>query len=195
MGCFSYGLKALKLDALAMFTERLFWTMRPSENAFIVRSVPLTVLCPWKKWHDRRTSDPLRVRLRTSDNCWDATFGAGCAVPYLRTFSVVSPVLFYLLKVVRFVELIWDRTHQAPSSKGRIVRWPHGPNDHGQNIGRGWIKIAPKAKKGFDNKTLIFLTYTIQYWITHFACTRIYVKYRTVYQLLFLSSCTKRVIL
>ncbi len=51
------------------------------------------------------------------------------AVPSLRTYSVVSPVFFYFFKVVRFVELIWDRTHQAPSSKGRIVQGTNRPRD------------------------------------------------------------------
>ncbi len=179
-----------------MCTELLFWTMRPSENAFIVRSVLLTALSPWKKGHDRRTSDPLRsVR---SDNCWDATFSAGYAVASLRTFSVVSPVFIYLFKVVSFVELIWDRTHQAPSSKGRSVRWAHRPNDRGQKIGREWIKITSKPRKAFDNKSLFFRTYT---YFTYTILTEPYrmysylCKYRTIYQLLFLSSCTKHVIL
>jgi hypothetical protein len=38
-------------------------------------------------------------------------------------------VFLNLIIVVRNVELIWDGTHQAPSSKGRIVQWVNRPRD------------------------------------------------------------------
>jgi hypothetical protein len=78
--------------------------------------------------------------------------------PHCAPFLPSRQFLFiYLFKVLRFFELIWDRTHQAPSSKGRIVRWAHRPNDRGQKIGREWIKITSKPRKAFDNKSLFFV--------------------------------------
>ncbi len=225
---------------MTMYTEHsLFWTMRrPSENAFLVRYVPLTALCPWKKWHDRRTSDPLHCKDKIpkfrnkysqkrnigvsvpistfmrlwaiyifpqsvclfcwrkyvdrswdymnrsqTHECgnwgwgraiprkgihsgifvavyapcvrtiaaWDATFGAGYAVPSLHTFSVVSPFFIYLFIVVRNIELIRDRTHQDASSKGRIVQWVYRPRDEASD-GRMVQTIMDKTSVGDELK-------------------------------------------
>jgi hypothetical protein len=129
------------------------------DDASLGQCISCTI-CPWKKWHDRRTSDPLHCKKGSdfpvpsrdvTNQTWLVTSrqvkgkpltffysvhsANGCIFMCVRTivgryvrcrlrraltahlFCRLASFLFYLFKVVRFIELIWDRTHQRWNSR------------------------------------------------------------------------------